>query len=230
MPRPSPAGAAELQECARRGPGHADGMASSTTRLIAALALGGVGLVAGCTDGDSEVALPSPSPSTTTAPPSPTPTPTGPSDTREWATCVSTRASLEVSYPADWTVRDYPGGGGCASFAPEPFEVERGTEPHGMTIRLDVESREYERIRDAYLEDFDLISQRPAEVAGYEATRIEYRSTFGPSGGKGRSVTYLADLWSSGTLVLSTNETDADDPELGREVLDEMAQRLERTG
>lgn len=42
-------------------------------------------------------------------------------------------------------------------------------------------------------------------------------------------MTYLADLGEQ-TLVLTTNETDADDFTRAQQVLDEMAQRLQRAG
>jgi hypothetical protein len=147
----------------------------------------------------------------------------------QWATCLSTRASvtLQVSHPGGWTARDYPEGGGCAYFDPEPFEVERGTEAAGMAIRLDVEPTAYDRVREGYLRG-EVQSQRETEVAGFPALRIEDEQTRGPSGPKGQRLTYLADLGTEETLVLTTNETDADDFASAQEVLDEMAQRMER--
>jgi hypothetical protein len=100
-----------------------------------------------------------------------------------------------------------------------------------MSVRLDVESVEYEQVRRAYVGDNDqLMSHRETEVAGYPAVRVEDRDTQGPTAPKGRRLTYLADLGQEQTLLLTTNETDADDPERAREVLDLMAERLQRTG
>lgn len=199
------------------------------TRLAAALALSAL-LVTGCGDDDGDVAIetPSPSPSPSPTAVAPEPTDTGsPTDTREWATCASTRADLQVSYPADWTARDYPDGG-CAYFDPQPFETERGTEAPAVAIRLDVEPITYERVKSSYL-DGEVMSQRDTEIAGHEAIRIEDRQTQGPLGAKGHRFTYLADLGTDKTLVLTTNETDANDFEQAQEVLDEMAERISRT-
>lgn len=149
-------------------------------------------------------------------------------ETRGWETCVSTRASLRVSYPQGWTARDFPDGG-CAYFDPEPFEVERGTEAPSVAVRLDVENVAYDRVRSGYL-DGEVMSQEETAVAGYDALRIEDRDTGGPLGPKGQRLTYLADLGSEKTLVLTTNETDAEDFEQAQEILDQMAGRLERTG
>jgi hypothetical protein len=197
------------------------------TRLAAALAVS-VLLVTGCADDeDADVSSESPSP----APP-PSPTATGPtsspSDTRSWATCVSTRADLQVSHPAEWTVKDHPHGG-CAYFDPQPFDVERGTEAPSVAIRLDVEAVAYERVKQSYLQG-DVISQRDAEVVRNEAIRIEDRDTEGPLAPKGHRVTYLTDLGTEQTLVLTTNETNAEDFAAAQQLLDEMAQRLQRAG
>ena len=207
------------------------------TRRALPLALTAV-LAVGCGNGedDPETALERPSPSTTASPtpsPSPSPSPTTGSasptgDARQWASCVSTRGSLQVEYPQDWTARDRPDGG-CAYFDPEPFEVERGTEGPSVAVRLDVESVAYDRVRQAYL-DGEVISQRETTVAGYDAIRVEDRDTEGPLAPKGHRLTYIADLGQEKTLVLTTNETDAEDFQQAQEVLDEMAERLERTG
>jgi hypothetical protein len=141
---------------------------------------------------------------------------------------VSTRADVRVSYPADWVAREHPDGG-CAYFNPEPFEVEPGTEGPAVAIRLDVERVPYERVRSSYL-DGEVISQEETEVGGYPALRVEDRDTGGPLAAKGHRLTYIADLGTEQTLVLTTNETDAEDPQRAREVLDLMAERLERAG
>jgi hypothetical protein len=210
-----------MRQLVDRSTGTAAGLA-----LVAAL-------LTGCADDDSSEgafespsASPTPSPSPT-PPPSPSPTETDAAQ-KEWATCVSTRADLRVSYPADWTARDYPGGG-CAYFDPEPFEVQRGTEGPAVAARLDVESVRYDRVLSAYT-DGEVISQEQTEVAGRPAVRVEDRDTGGPLGDKGRRLTYIVDLGEDQTLLLTTNETDAGDPERAREVLDRMAQRLERAG
>jgi hypothetical protein len=133
-----------------------------------------------------------------------------------------------VSYPADWAVGEHSEGG-CAYFDPDPFQVEPATEGPPVAIRLDVENVPYDRVRDSAL-DGEVISTRETTVAGYDAIRIEDRDDGGPLGAKGRRLTYLADLGSAKTLVLTTNETDADDPARAREILDRMAERLQRTG
>lgn len=145
-------------------------------------------------------------------------------ETRGWETCVSTRASLRVSYPQGWTARDFPDGG-CAYFDPEPFEVERGTEAPSVAVRLDVENVAYDRVRSGYL-DGEVMSQEETAVAGYDALRIEDRDT----GGRWRRITYLADLGAEKTLVHTTNETDAEDVEQAKEILHQMTDRLGRTG
>lgn len=203
----------------------------SSIRLTAALVLS-AGLLAGCGGDDQEDTAPAPLPSPRTVAPEPTATapaasPTAIQDTREWDTCVSVRADLQVSYPADWIAKDYPDGG-CAYFDPEPFGVERGTESPSVAVRLDVESVAYERVKSGYLRG-DVIAQRDAEIAGFEAIRIEDRQTEGPLAPKGHRVTYLADLGSEKTLVLTTNETDADDFARAQQLLDEMAERLSNT-
>jgi hypothetical protein len=198
------------------------------TRLAAALALSGL-LVTGCADDeDADVSSESPSPTAVAPEPTATGPTSSPSDTRSWATCVATRADLQVSYPTGWTVKDHPNGG-CAYFDPQPFDVERGTEAPSVAIRLDVEAVAYERVKQSYLES-DVISQRDAEIAGNEAIRIEDRDTEGPLAPKGHRVTYLADLGTEQTLVLTTNETDAEDFAAAQQLLDEMAQRLQRAG
>lgn len=203
---------------------------ANSTRLTAALVLS-AGLLAGCGD-DQKVTAPAPLPSPTAVAPEPTATapaasPAETQDTREWDTCVSVRGDLQVSYPGGWIAKDYPDGG-CAYFDPEPFGVERGVEAPSVAVRLDVESVAYERVKSGYLRG-DVIAQRDAEVAGYEAIRIEDRQTEGPLAPKGHRVTYLADLGSEKTLVLTTNETDAEDFAQAQEILDEMAGRLSLT-
>ena len=164
----------------------------------------------------------------------PTPTQVGPTATTpsptavRWATCVSTRSDLRVRYPQHWTARDYPGHG-CAYFDPQPFEVERGTEAPSVAIRLDVENVAYARVRDGYLRG-DVIAQEAARVAGHEGIRIEDRDTDGPLAPKGHRVTYLADLGTEKTLVLTTNETDAEDFGRAQDVVDAMADRLQPVG
>lgn len=195
---------------------------ATTTRAAAALTLTGA-LLAGCGD-DDPTALPSPSPSPTAVETSPEPTASPTGDTRDWATCVSTRTNLQVSYPAGWTARDYPDGG-CAYFDPEPFEVQRGTEAPAVTVRLDVESVAYERVTASYLGG-EVISQRETTVAGYPAVRIEDNHTQGPLGPKGRRLTYIADLGDEQTLLLTTNQTDANDFAQAEDILDEMAERV----
>ena len=205
---------------------------TTVTRVAAPLALTAV--LAGCSDGDgnADVALDRTSPPVVTSPtPATSPATSSASPTRdaqEWATCVSTRASLRVSYPAGWTARDYPDGG-CAYFDPQPFQVERGTEGPSVAVRLDVENVPYDRVREAYLRS-EVGSQRETTVAGYDAIRIEDRDTDGPLAAKGERLTYLADLGKNTTLVLTTNETDAQDLEQAKQVLDKMADRLERVG
>ena len=205
------------------------------SRLAAALAVPAL-LLTGCANDDDATIDASQSPSPTAVAPEPTATgPTGsPTDTREWATCESTRAGLQVSYPADWTARDRPDGG-CAYFDPQPFDVEPGTEAPAVAIRLDVESVAYDRVLSGYLDgevsgylDGEVISQRETTVAGYDAIRVEDRDTGGPMAAKGHRVTYVADLGDQQTLVLTTNETDAGNFEQAQGVLDEMAERLER--
>ena len=199
--------------------------------MAAALVLT-AGLLAGCGDDVEQVAVPSPSPSPVVTPvespsPSPlTPTATATGATREWATCVSTRGDLQVSYPKGWTARNYPDGG-CAYFDPQPFEVQRGTEAPEVAVRLDVENVAYERVKSSYL-DGEVISQRETQVAGYPAVRIEDRDTGGPLGPKGRRLTYIADLGGGRTLLLTTNETDARDFTQAQDVVDRMAERLQR--
>lgn len=206
---------------------------TSTTRAIAAAGLTAL-LATGCGgDGDDDAAptatatpasSPSPEPSPLT-----TPTPTSsPEDTMRWATCVNDRAevTLRVTYPQEWTSRDYPDDG-CSYFDPEPFEVERGTEVSGVAIRLDVEAVAYERVRDGYLRG-DVQSQREVTVAGFDGLRIEDEHTQGPTAPKGERLTYIADLGNEETLVLTTNETDAANFVEARRVLDEMADRMER--
>lgn len=193
------------------------------TRVIAPLAA--ALLLVGCgDDGDSTGTAQDrstrPPPSSA---PSPSPSPTG----TAYATCVSTRAGLLVGYPASWTARDHPAGG-CAYFDPRPFEVERATEAPPVAVRLDVERVPYERVREAYVSG-EVLAQRQVTVAGYDGIRVEDRDTGGPLAPKGQRLTYLADLGSEKTLVLTTNETDAEDFDLAREVLDQMADRLERT-
>lgn len=204
-----------------------------TTRAIAAAGLTAL-LATGCgADGD-DAAAPTPAqtppPATSPTPESsPTPSPvSSPDEGAQWATCLNDRAevTLQVSYPEGWAVRDYPDDG-CSYFNPEPFEVQRGTEASGVAIRLDVEAVAYERVREGYLRG-DVQSQRRVTVAGFQGLRIEDEDTEGPTAPKGERLTYLADLGSEQTLVLTTNETDADDPEAARRVLDEMAQRLQR--
>jgi hypothetical protein len=210
-------------------------MRSRTTRALAAAGVTAL-LAAGCGgDGDENASaaptvtaspattpLPQPSPATTSSPTS------SPEDAMRWSTCLNDRAevTLQVSYPQAWTARDYPDDG-CSYFNPEPFEVQRGTEASGIAIRLDVEPTSYDRVREGYLRG-DVQSQRKTEVAGFPALRIEDEQTRGPSGPKGQRLTYLADLGTEETLVLTTNETDADKSEAARRVLDEMAERLER--
>jgi hypothetical protein len=133
-----------------------------------------------------------------------------------------------VSYPADWIARDYPDGG-CAYFDPEPFGVERGTEAPSVAARLDVEPVAYDRVLSSYT-DGEVMSQQETEIAGYPAVRVEDRDTGGPLGAKGQRLTYVADLGGEQTLIFTSNETDADDFERAKDVLDEMAERLERTG
>ena len=202
----------------------------STRRLLTTAALTAL-LATACSGDGTDRASPEPQqlpaarPTPQTTSPSPTPSP---DDSTSWATCRNGRASvaLQVSYPAGWTARDYPDDG-CSYFDPEPFEVQRGTEVSGVAIRLDVESVPYDRVREGYLRG-QVQSQREAVVAGFPGIRIEDEDTGGPTAPKGRRLTYLADLGNDQTLVLTTNETDADQPEAAREVLDEMAQRLER--
>jgi hypothetical protein len=187
-------------------------------------------LATACSGDGTDSASPEPqqpppaSPTPETASPSPSPSP---DDSSSWATCRNGRAAvaLQVSYPS-WTARDYPDDG-CSYFDPAPFEVQRGTEVSGVAIRLDVESVPYDRVREGYLRG-PVQSQREAEVAGFPGIRIEDEDTGGPTAPKGRRLTYLADLGNDQTLVLTTNETDAGQPEAAREVLDELAQQLER--
>jgi hypothetical protein len=206
-------------------------MRSTTTRALAAAGLTAL-LAAGCSGDGDDAASPAP---TVTATPAATPTPattpsptSPPQDARQWATCLNDRAevALQVSYPQEWTARDYPDDG-CSYFNPEPFQVERGTEVSGVAIRLDIEAVAYERVREGYLRG-NVQSQRDTEVAGFPGLRIEDEDTQGPTAPKGERLTYLADLGSEQTLVLTTDETDADDFAAAQEVLDEMAQRMER--
>ena len=178
-------------------------------------------LVAGCGQDGPDGSAGAPTPTQAS------PTRTAPSPTAvQWATCLSTRSDLQVSYPQGWTARDYPDRG-CAYFDPRPFEVERGTEAPSVAIRLDVESVDFDRVRDGYLRG-DVIAQEEVRVAGYEGLRIEDRDTEGPLAPKGHRVTYLADLGTGATLVLTTNETDAEDFERAQEVVDAMADRVQR--
>jgi hypothetical protein len=157
-------------------------------------------LAAGCTDGDDDPDVALDQTSPLATSPTPTPFPVTSSLTPDAREC----------------------------FDPEPFEVERGTAAPSVAVRLDVENVAYDRLRSAYL-DGEVMSQDETTVAGYDALRIEDRDTGGPLAPKGQRLTHLADLSAEKTLVLTTNEADAEDVEQAKELLDQMAERLERT-
>jgi hypothetical protein len=94
-----------------------------------------------------------------------------------------------------------------------------------VAVWLDGEDVAYDRLRSAYL-DGEVMSQDETTVAGLR--RAAHR---GPRHrGRWRRITYLADLGAEKTLVHTTNETDAEDVEQAKEILDQMTDRLERTG
>ena len=139
--------------------------------------------------------------------------------------CAATE--FDVSYPAGWWVHEpdpehsIPA---CALFHPEPLTLEYDTEVPGIAVDLGVDGL-WTEIRSV-ASNADVVSERPATVAGREAIRYELRSREDDIRPAGTLTTvWLVNLDPLG-LVGTTSDFGDLDYGANQQVLDRMIESL----
>ncbi|HVL50819.1 MAG TPA: hypothetical protein VM754_04890 [Actinomycetota bacterium] len=144
-----------------------------------------------------------------------------------WATCEHPEG-IRVSYPEGWHVNSGETMPACSAFDPEPFDVPEATEFFGAAALLSVEQVDFETITSPDARMGRRLNERDQLIDGQDALRIETESegdAMFPAGM--RSTRWLVLLGESRTLTLTTHQVEGADYERNRQVLDQMATRLE---
>lgn len=221
-------------------------------RPMPLLGLAAVLLLGGCGDDAPEQTGTRPPTSTAAATPEPTPAPTPADTAAPTATptpgdigapvALDAECTLEprqealpqvvLSHPGGWRVTD-PDAQPCTLFDPRNPEVEPRTEVTGVAILVNVDAVAYEQVTGSS-SSLRVTDRTTATVDGRPAVRLEGTTTGAglvPEGVQ-RTVWYVdvGQQGTDGTLILSADERDAEDPERAQEVLDAMARSARISG
>ncbi len=191
-----------------------------------------VALVAtACGDGDADVPVEetatngTPTDDGTSPSPDETQSPDG--DDMAWATCEHPEG-IRVSYPEGWHVNSGATHPACSAFDPEPFEVPEATEFLDAAALLSVEQVDFETITSPDARAGRVLNERDQLIDGQDALRIESESEGDALLPEGlRSTRWFVLLGENRTLTLVTHQVEGADYERNRQILDQMAMRLE---
>ncbi len=195
--------------------------------MLTAVAL----VAAACADGDVDdpveetVTNGTPTDGATSPSPGGTQSPDG--DDIAWATCEHPEG-IQVSYPEGWHVNSAGTLPACSAFDPEPFEVPEASEFLEAAALLSVERVDFETIAGPDARAGEVLDERDQLIDGQDALRVETESSGDALLPEGlRSTRWFVLLDENRTLTLTTHQVEGNDYERNRQVLDQMAQRLE---
>lgn len=193
---------------------------SSRVFLLVAIAF----VLPACTDGGSDIRQsPAPEEDATNRSGSDN------ADQIQWTACEHPEG-IDVQYPQDWSVNEEsPTLPSCSAFNPQPLDMADPQDLIDSAVLLSVDSIDFATAIERGALAGNVLDRNETSVDGHEAVRVESESADDPLLEEGiRSTRWLIAFGPDETVSLVSNEAvDSEDYESNREILDEMAVRLQ---